>query len=188
MKPEQQNGESVIMEEETRGRAYTIFVVEDSDIYRMVLERFLSKMTNVDLSDKPDCEILSFASAEECLKMMEKKVPDIVVMDYFLNGKNGKSMGGLELLKEIKKRSPKTEVLVLSRQEDVLITAELFNQGASAYITKEPQGQNRVQNAVLETIKRIEKQKKESRNRMIILILVLILGIAIGAFVLGNSL
>lgn len=182
---ESKNEDTAIAEEETRGREYTIFVVEDSDIYRMVLNRFLSKMTNVDLSDKPDCEILSFASGEECLAMMEKKQPDIVVMDYYLHGNNkpnGHPMDGLQLLKEIKKRSPRTEVLVLSQQEDVLITAELFNQGAAAYISKEPQGQNRVQNVVLETIKKLEKQKKEKRKRVMMIIIALVLGMAIGAF------
>lgn len=185
MNREKENG-NTLLTEETRGRDYTIFVVEDSDIYRMVLNRFLSRMTNVDLANKPDYEIFSFASGEECLAMMEKKKPDIVVMDYFLHGNNNKSMDGLQLLKEIKKRAPKTEVLVLSQQEDVLITAELFNQGASAYIPKEPQGQNRIQNVVLETIKKLERKKKEKTRRMIIIIVTLILGIAIGAFLLGN--
>lgn len=186
MNREKENGENLLVEEETRGRDYTIFVVEDSDIYRMLLNRFLTRMTNVDLSDKPDYEIYSFASGEECLAMMEKKKPDIVVMDYYLHGNNHKPMDGLQLLKEIKKRSPKTEVLVLSQQEDVLITAELFNQGASAYIAKEPQGQNRIQNVVLETIKKLEKRKKERTRRIIIIVLTLIVGIAIGAFLLGN--
>lgn len=165
-------------------RKYIIWVVEDSDIYRMMLQRFLTKMTNADLSNKPDCEIQSFSSGEECLRMLETKKPDIIVMDYFLNGKKEKSMNGLQLLKEIKSRAPKTEVLVLSQQEDVLITAELFNLGASMYIPKEPQGENRVQNAVLETIKKLEQKKKENRRRTIALIIAFILGITIGILLL----
>lgn len=172
------------MEDVAPGKKYTIFVVDDSDIYRMLLDRFLTRMTNSDLSNKPDCEILSFASGEECLRMMDIKKPEIVIMDYFLNDKKNGKMDGLQLLKEIKKRSPKTEVLVLSQQEDVLITAELFNLGASMYIPKEPQGQNRVQNAVLETIKKLEQKKKETRRRNITLIIAFILGIIIGILML----
>lgn len=175
------SSETLMAEEEVKGKDYTIFVVEDSDIYRMMLDRFLRKMTNVDLTDKPEVEILSFASGEECLAMMEKKKPDIIIMDYYLNGHhNGKPMDGLELLKQIKKRAPKTEVLVLSQQEDVLIAAELFNQGASAYISKEPHGENRVQNVLMDTIKKLERKKKEKIRRAFMVIIALIIGIVIG--------
>ncbi len=188
MKAEPIDDSYILMQEAQPGKKpYTIFVVEDSDIYRMVLERSLNRMPNADLSNKPNCAIYSFSSAEGCLEQLEKKtLPDIVVLDYFLNEENANAMNGLELLKEIKKRSPKTEVLILSAQKDVLITAELFNQGAAGYIPKEPQGQNRVQNAVLHSIGKIEKQRISNRNKNITIIVLLILGMAVAVILLST--
>ncbi len=163
--------------------SYIIFVVEDSEICRMLLDRFLTKMANSNLSQKPNCVVHSFASGEECVKHLSEK-PDIVVLDYFLNEKNPDAMNGLELLKEIKKHSPQTEVLVLSEQENVLVTAEFFNQGASQYISKEPQGENRIQNAVLDTIHKIDKKRILQRNKIIIVVVLLLAGIVIGAILL----
>lgn len=159
-------------------RPYTVFVVEDSDIYRMFLVRSLNRLTNSNLENKPNCIIHSFASGEECIEHLWKK-PDIVILDYFLNGDNPSAMDGLDLVKKIKHASPSTEILVLSEQTDVQITAELFNQGVSSYIPKEPQGQNRIQNSVLNSIKRIETARKRERARAILAIVVFLLGVCV---------
>lgn len=160
--------------------SYTIFVVEDSEIYRMFLTRSLARLTNSDLEHKPNCIIHSYASGEECVKDLVKK-PDIVVLDYFLNGNNPDAMDGLQLVKIIKEKSPSTEILVLSEQQDVMITAELLHQGVSSYIQKEPQGQNRIQNAILNSIKKIEKERKARTNQAVWTIILVILSIVTAA-------
>lgn len=166
-----------IISGKTFKKPIVIFVVEDSEIYRMFLVRSLLRLTNSDLTHKPYCMVHSFASGEACLENMWKK-PDIVVLDYFLNGNNPEAMDGLQLLKQIKQLSTSTEILMHSDQNDVLIAAELFNQGASSYVPKEPQGQNRIQNVVLDTIQKLEKEGRKKRNHAVLAIIIFLVGIA----------
>ena len=47
---------------------YTIFIVEDSNSTRLWLQNFLERMPNCKEELRPNCEVLSFESGEECLK------------------------------------------------------------------------------------------------------------------------
>jgi two-component system response regulator HydG len=79
---------------------------------------------------KSSLEISTFYDGESCLKKITKDT-HIVILDYFLDGKNG-----LEILKMIKTTNPKTEVIMLSNNEDIAIAIETFRAGAKDYVIK----------------------------------------------------
>ena len=74
--------------------------------------------------------ISTFNSGESCLKEVNLNT-HFVIMDYSLKGKNG-----LQILKEIKAINPKTEVIMLSADEDIAVAIELFRNGATDYVIK----------------------------------------------------
>ena len=65
------------------------------------------------------------------LEMVEKKLPDIVLMDIRLPG-----MDGIACTRQIKKTHPEVTVLVLSMYDDESHVLEAFNAGANGYLSK----------------------------------------------------
>lgn len=99
------------------------FIVEDSEMYALMLEHKLSKEGNF-------C-IRKFSTGEECVSNLHLN-PDLVILDYNLPGING-----LETLKRIKKTKLDLPVLVISAQQDLKIAIDMFGEGAFDYITKD---------------------------------------------------
>lgn len=103
-----------------------LYIVDDNVSMVTALKHYLQKRFGHGL------KISTFYSGESCLKKINKDT-DIVILDYYLNGKNG-----LETLKSIKEINPETEVIMLSSNEDVAMAIESFKEGARDYIVKGP--------------------------------------------------
>jgi DNA-binding NtrC family response regulator len=100
-----------------------IFIVEDNSIYNRFIESHLrsNKFKRIE----------SFLSGEECLKNLYKK-PDIVIQDYLLNG-----ISGIDVLKTSKIKSPGTEFIFLSGQDNLNIAVNTIKNGAFDYVVKD---------------------------------------------------
>lgn len=101
-----------------------LFIVDDNKLMVMDLKHYLHNRFGVNLN------ISTFWDGESCLKKVNEKT-HIVILDHFLNGKNG-----LDTLKSIKKINPGTEVIMLSSNEDIALAIETFRAGASDYVVK----------------------------------------------------
>ena len=92
-----------------------IIIAEDHTILREGLRALLS-------SD-PELEIAGEAEdGQEAIRCVEKFKPSLVLMDLSMP-----RMNGMDAIKEIKKRSPGTKVLVLTvhkNEEDILATLQ----------------------------------------------------------------
>ncbi|NLW82132.1 MAG: response regulator [Desulfovibrionales bacterium] len=82
-------------------------------------------------------EIMTAESGEEGLKVFERERPDIVLTDIRMPG-----MGGIEVLQEIKRRSPATEVIVITGHGDMDLAIQALNLDAADFINKPIQRQN----------------------------------------------
>lgn len=103
----------------------TILLVDDHSIVRRGIQAFLET--------QPDLMIVGEASTgEEALTEATRLAPDVVVMDLSMPG-----MGGIEAIRQIKKLSPHSQVVVLtSFQEDKYIFPTL-KAGALSYVMKD---------------------------------------------------
>jgi DNA-binding NarL/FixJ family response regulator len=101
-----------------------LFIVDDNAIMVNNLKHYLQSRFGAGFN------ISTFSNGESCLKEINSST-HIVIMDYSLEGKNG-----LEVLKEIKAINPKTEVIMLSANEDIAVAIELFRNGATDYVVK----------------------------------------------------
>lgn len=124
-----------------------IFLVDDNLTYLKILK--------ADLSDLPKCKIMYFTTGEECLKYMHLQ-PNVVVLDYELSEGNTEVMNGIDVLIEIKKSNPDTEVIMLSGWDDIKVATSSIKFGAFDFVVKN-------QNALINLRNRIKNSFRKIR-------------------------
>ncbi len=117
----------------------TIFIVDDDPMHADMLKDHLSKMS--------DFQIVAFSTGEDALKNIHLK-PNIVFLDYYLNSVVKDAQDGLEILQEIKKLSPNTDVVMLSGQDKIDVAVDIMKYGAFDYIVKGESAFYRAEKAV----------------------------------------
>lgn len=110
------------------------FIVDDDPSFIKLLENELNKAKFTPYE--------SYLSGEDCLANIGSK-PKIVLLDFSLGGLNG-----LDVLRNIKEKSPKTHVIMLTAVEDDMVKQKCLEAGASNYILKDPDGLERLQEEV----------------------------------------
>lgn len=101
-----------------------LFIVDDNKLLAIDLKYFLQNRFGADVN------ISTFTDGESCLEKVDKDT-HIVILDYYMDGING-----LEVLKAIKEINPKTEVIMLSGNEDMAVAIQTFRSGAKDYVIK----------------------------------------------------
>jgi len=102
-----------------------ILLVDDHPIVRQGLAEMIDQ--------NPDLMVCGTAEdVHKALDAIEKYSPDLVIADISLKGSNG-----IELLKNIKVRYPRTMVLVLSMHDESLYAVRALRAGAAGYIMKQ---------------------------------------------------
>lgn len=105
-------------------QAINLFIVDDDKLLATSLKHYLQNKFGDDL------KTTIFNNGESCLENINEYT-HIVILDYFMEGKNG-----LETLKAIKMINPKTEVVMLSSNEDISLAIKTFRAGATDYVIK----------------------------------------------------
>ena len=102
-----------------------VFVADDHPIVRNGLRQILQKA--------PDIQIAGEAgSGEEALKQLGRQKYDLLILDIALPG-----IGGIEVLRRIKARTPSMPVLMLSMYPEEHYAERTLKLGASGYLSKE---------------------------------------------------
>ncbi len=106
------------------GQRIRILIVDDHAILRQALHQLLELRQEVEV-------VGDAANGREAIAATEKLMPDVVLMDMVMPGLNG-----LEATRQIRKRFPKTRVLILTGyMEDEQILSAL-RAGAAGYVVK----------------------------------------------------
>ncbi len=101
-----------------------VAIVEDNERIRTGLA------TLIDGSDGFHCQA-AYESAEEALRNLPARKPDVVLMDIQLPG-----MSGIECVQKLKERCPETQVMMLTVYEDYEKIFRSLVAGATGYILK----------------------------------------------------
>ncbi|CAN5378665.1 hypothetical protein BH10BAC1_BH10BAC1_06580 [soil metagenome] len=101
-----------------------LFIVDDNKLLVTDLKNYLQGRFGLGIN------VSTFHNGESCIEKVDHET-HIVILDYFMEGKNG-----LDTLKSIKEINPKTEVIMLSGNEDIAIAIESFRVGANDYVVK----------------------------------------------------
>jgi DNA-binding NarL/FixJ family response regulator len=92
---------------------------------------------------RPSCEIVGCVSnGHEALELAGELKPDVIVLDVFMPGLNG-----VEVLREIKRVTPETKVLLISAADNEDLRLDALRLGASAFILK-ASGPNELDRAI----------------------------------------
>jgi DNA-binding NarL/FixJ family response regulator len=101
-----------------------LYILEDNIISATALKRFLN------LKFGENLKITTFIDGASLLAEVDANTA-IVIIDYDLKGEQSDS-----LLLAIKNINPKTEVIILSNNEDIGLAIEIFRKGANSIVMK----------------------------------------------------
>jgi DNA-binding NarL/FixJ family response regulator len=102
----------------------SLVIVEDLDEVREGLQQFISLNKEFKILD-------TYATAEEALYELPTLKPDIVIMDINLPGLNG-----IECIREVKDKIPKTQFMMFTVYENDEKVFEALKAGATGYLLK----------------------------------------------------
>jgi signal transduction histidine kinase len=126
-----------------------LLLVDDEDEFRQTLAKRLTKRGLV--ADQA-------ADGEQCLKILEDKAMDVVVLDVKMPG-----MTGIEVLRHIADRYPKTEVILLTGQASAADGVEGIKSGAFDYLMK-PIELEHLFNKIIQAYDKIQRRNAEQQE------------------------
>lgn len=128
-----------------------LFLVDDDIIFLKMLE--------IQFQHHGDFDIETFETGELCLQNLDQK-PDVIILDFHLDGITKSAMNGLETLDKIKNSNPNIPVIMLSSQDKIDVAVSCMHHKAFDYIVKSETAFLRLQKAI-ETIFKYQKMEKE---------------------------
>jgi len=128
-----------------------LFLVDDDAVFLKSLE--------IDFLQHADITIETFATGELCLLNLSHN-PDIIILDYYLDGIDPTAMNGIETLDKIKALNPDIPVVILSSQDKIDVAINCMHHHAFDYVVKSETAFVRLQK-IITTILRYNKMEKE---------------------------
>jgi two-component system OmpR family response regulator len=104
-----------------------LFLVDDDTVFLKALE--------IEFLQHADFEIETFATGELCLKNLANN-PDVIILDYFLDGIDTTAMNGIDTLDKIKAINPDIAVVMLSSQDKIEVAVNCMHHRAFDYVVK----------------------------------------------------
>jgi len=111
-----------IIKEAVSVESLNVMIVDDEIDF---LETLIKRL------EKRNVRVSGAESGEEALKLLEKNPADVVVLDVKMPG-----MDGIETLREIKKRYPLIEVILLTGHASTEVAIQGMEMGAFDYLMK----------------------------------------------------
>ncbi|MFZ4464819.1 MAG: response regulator [Bacteroidales bacterium] len=136
-----------------------IFLVDDDAVFLRLLE--------IELLEHADFMIETYATGELCVSSLSGR-PDVIILDYLLDGVESNAMNGIETLDQIKAFDPEITVVMLSAQDKIDVAINCMHHKAFDYVVKSETASLRVQkiiSSIFET-KKLKKQLNWYMERM----------------------
>jgi two-component system OmpR family response regulator len=128
-----------------------LFLVDD--------DALLLKTLELEFEEHTDFEIETFVTGELCLENISK-LPDVIILDYHLDGINKDAMNGIETLDKIKAINSEIPVIMHSSQDKIEVAVNCMHHKAFDYVIKSETSFIRLQKNI-ENIFKLKKMKKE---------------------------
>ncbi|MFT5382749.1 MAG: two-component system OmpR family response regulator [Saprospiraceae bacterium] len=128
-----------------------IFLVDDDALFLKSLE--------IEFLQHSDFAIETYPTGELCLAQISHS-PDVIILDYHLDGIDENAMNGIETLDKIKAYNPDIPIVVLSSQDKIEVAIECMHHRAFDYVVKSETAFLRLQK-IIATIFKYRKMEKE---------------------------
>ena len=128
-----------------------LFLVDDDAIFLKLLE--------AEFLQHADFLIETYPTGEACMDNLSHN-PDVIILDYFLDGIDKTAMNGIDTLDKIKAFNPDIPVVMLSSQDKIDVAINCMHHRAFDYVVKSETAFVRLQK-IITTIFRYKKMEKE---------------------------
>ncbi len=105
--------------------AIRILIVDDHPLVRLSLKEFIQRESDLVVCGEAE-------DREDALTAVASSKPHLAIVDLTLKNSNG-----MELIKDLRERFPKVQILVLSMHDETLHAERAIRAGARGYITKQ---------------------------------------------------
>lgn len=127
-----------------------IFLVDDDAVFLKLLE--------IEFLQNADFDIETYATGELCIEHLFH-TPDVIILDYHLDGIDKNAINGIETLDRIKAYNPDISVVMLSSQDSIDVAINCMHHRAFDYVVKSETAFMRLQK-IITTIFSYKKMEK----------------------------
>ena len=128
-----------------------LFLVDDDAVFLKLLQ--------IEFLQHTDFAIETYPTGELCMENLSHN-PDVIILDYLLNGIDKNAMNGIETLDKIKTFNPDIPVVILSSQDKIEVAVNCMHHRAFDYVVKSETALMRLQK-IITTIFRYKKMERE---------------------------
>jgi DNA-binding NtrC family response regulator len=127
-----------------------IFLVDDDAVFL--------KLLKIEFLHHGDFDIETYPSGETCLENLSNQ-PDIIILDYHLDGIDKHAINGIETLDRIKAINSDLPVVMLSSQDKIEVAINCMHHHAHDYVVKSETAFMRLQK-IISSIFQYKKMEK----------------------------
>jgi|ERR1700722_2665311 DNA-binding NtrC family response regulator len=127
-----------------------LFLVDDDAVFLKSLE--------IEFMEHADFVIETYATGELCMENLSHN-PDVIILDYHLDGIDKNAMNGLATLDKIKAYNQDIPVVMLSSQDKIDVAVNCMHHRAFDYVVKSETAFTRLQK-IITTIFSYQKMQK----------------------------
>jgi len=128
-----------------------LFLVDDDAVFLKSLE--------IDFFQHADFDIETYPTGELCMQNLSHN-PDVIILDFQLDGIEKTAMNGIQTLDKIKAYNPDIPVVMLSSQDKIEVAIDCMHHRAFDYVVKSETAFMRLQK-IITTIFKYKKMEKE---------------------------
>ena len=128
-----------------------LFLIDDDAVFLKLLQ--------IEFLQSADFTVETFATGELCMAKLSSN-PDVIILDYHLDGIDKTAMNGIDTLDKIKAYNPDIPVVMLSSQDSIEVAINCMHHRAFDYVVKSETAFVRLQK-IISTIFRYTKMEKE---------------------------
>jgi two-component system OmpR family response regulator len=136
-----------------------LFLVADDVVFLKSLQMEFNEHGNFDIE--------TYTSGELCIDNLSNR-PDLIILDYLLDGTNKEAMHGIATLDKIKAYDPAIPVVMLSAQDKIEVAVNCMHHKAFDYVVKSETAFLRLQKIITSVfhLRKIEKELVWYMERM----------------------
>jgi len=128
-----------------------LFLVDDDAVFLKMLE--------IEFLEHADFDIETYATGELCIDNLHHN-PDVIILDYYLDGIDKSAINGIDTLDKIKAFNQDIPVVILSCQDSIDVAIKCMHHRAFDYVVKSETAFMRLKK-IITTIFRFKKMEKE---------------------------
>lgn len=152
-------------------RPFSISLIEDNQFY-------LHGIVNHIRNNVPNIKLSAFSRSSSFLNSLRHK-PEIAIVDFNLDDKS--EIEGIELIRELKFKSPNTKIIVLTGEQSISTAVKCLNEGVMDYIIKEDKAIDKIAEEIKGIMKdMLEEMEKDAFHRRLQIFIAATSAIAIG--------